>query len=150
MKMSSKFFDELLIYDLKNMSTMISSIKVQKYFFNVNVTKFVFVYILHVVNEKDFDFEYTDFLLKTQDDIELITNTSFSDYSFNDLFISIASNQRRDIQDNPRFLYNLDNIFVDLNMIIDKIKKPSNDSTTGHHNILSCATQTLSKVLGNP
>jgi hypothetical protein len=96
MKMSSKFFDELLIYDLKNMSTMISWIKIQKYLFNVNVTKFVFVYILHVVNERNFDFEYTNFLLIIQDDIELIMNKNIVEKSLKMNSIKIANDKNID------------------------------------------------------
>jgi hypothetical protein len=96
MKMSSKSFNELLIYDLKNMSTIISWIKVQKYFFNVNFTKFIFVYILHVVNEKDFDFEYTNLLLIIQNDIEFIANKNIVEKSLKINSIKIANDKNID------------------------------------------------------
>ncbi len=96
MKMSSKSSDELLIYDLKNMSTMTSWIKVQKYLFNVNITKFVFVYILHVVNERNFDFEYTNLLLAIQDDIEFITNKNIVEKSLRMNSTKIANDKNID------------------------------------------------------
>jgi hypothetical protein len=73
MKFTSKFSsfeDALLVYDLMISATKISWHDVFEYIAN-DISKYIFTYTLHVVNETKFDYEYLNVLLKIQKNIHL-------------------------------------------------------------------------------
>jgi hypothetical protein len=66
----STFENALLVYDLMISATKISWHDVLEYIAN-DISKYIFTYTLHVVNETKFDYEYSDILLKIQKNIHL-------------------------------------------------------------------------------
>jgi hypothetical protein len=68
MRFTSKFLifkNALFVYDLIISATKISWHDVLKYIAN-DISKYIFTYTLHVVNETKFDYEYLNVLLKIQ------------------------------------------------------------------------------------
>ncbi len=76
MRFTSKFSifeNALFVYDLMISTTKILWHDVFKYIAN-DISKYIFTYMLHVVNETKFDYEYLNVLLKIQKNIYLTIN----------------------------------------------------------------------------